>query len=371
MENKVRQEVRVSFAAIDPYIEVNAILPTETRIGGRDMIQWGTRNIYPYFLYSLYNSVPTLGSVIEGTVNFVAGDAVNLVPFGGFADSIVNNMGDTASDIVRELARDYLIYGGFALQVIRNRKGDPAEIYWIDMRYLRSNKENTVFYYNEKWDKPGYRKTLLYPAFVAGLEWSSMDEQARGTHASSILYVKESRRQTYPVPVYVQAIKSCDIERCIDDYHLNAIKNGFSDGMIINFNNGIPSDEIKREIEKNINEKFGGHQNAGRIMMCFNPDIKNRTDLVMPQTRDYGEKYNTLAARSRQQIFTAFRANPNLFGIPTEGNGFANEQYEESFNLYNRTQVKPVQDRISGAFARIFGNPDALDITPFSLQLSK
>ena len=71
-------KVTVTFAALDPYIEVNEILPTETRIAGKDMVQWGTRNIYPFFLYSLYTGVPTLGSVVNGTVNFIAGDDVHI-----------------------------------------------------------------------------------------------------------------------------------------------------------------------------------------------------------------------------------------------------------------------------------------------------
>ena len=361
-------KVTVTFAALDPYIEVNEILPTETRISGKDMVQWGTRNIYPFFLYSLYTGVPTLGSVVKGTVNFIAGDDVHIPSVGSLPENVVNRKGDTAEDLVNELARDFLIYGGFAMQVIRDRTGGLSEIYWIDMRYLRTNEDNTVFYYSEKWDRPGAKKMLVYPAFMPELDWGSLDDSGKRMHASSILYYKDNRRGTYPVPSYVQAVKSCDIERSIDDYHLNSINNGFSDGMIVNFNNGIPDDKIKEEIERAFNEKFAGHRNAGRIVFSWNDELKNRTDIVVPQTKDYGEKYNTLAARSRQQIFTAFRANPNLFGIPTENNGFSNEQYADSFNLYNRTQVKPVQKKICAAVDRIFGVPGSLVITPFSLQ---
>ena len=361
-------KVKVSFAAIDPYIEVNEILPTETRAGANGMISWGTRNIYPTFLYSLYEAVPTLGAVIEGTVNFIAGDAVTLIPFGTMDGIRVNRAGDTATDLVRELARDYLIYGGFAIQVIKDMTGAIAELYWIDLRYLRSNKDNTVFFYSEKWDKPGIKKTVVYPAFMQDSELKGLDESQRKMMASTIFFFKENRRRTYPTPIYIQAIKSCDIERCIDEYHLNAINNGFSDGLLINFNNGVPEDKIKKQIEKDINEKFAGQSNAGRIMLSWNPDKNSQTTMQSPQTRDYGEKYNSLATRSRQQIFTAFRANPNLFGIPTDNNGFSNEEYLESFGLYNRTQVKPVQDRIKSAFASIFNNPAALGITPFSID---
>lgn len=364
-ENKGR--VSVTFAALDPYIETNEVRPTETA-GPKGMVNWGTRNIYPTFLYSLYESVPTLGAVIEGTVNFIAGDSVTLLPFGTMDGQTVNRDGDSITDLIRELARDYLIYGGFAIQVIRDAAGEVAEIYWIDMRYLRSNKDNTVFYYSERWDKPGLKKTVIYPAFMPEVEMSGLDEEQRRMMSASILFFKENRRRTYPTPVYIQAIKSCDIERCIDEYHLNAINNGFSDGLLINFNNGVPEDRIKKQIEKDINEKFAGQSNAARIMLSWNPDKDSQTTMQTPQTRDYGEKYNSLATRSRQQIFTAFRANPNLFGIPTENNGFSNEEYAESFGLYNRTQVQPIQKRIGNAFSQIFGNPAALSITPFSID---
>lgn len=367
--DSTKHSVKVGFAALDPYIEVNEILPTETPAGGsRGMIRWGTGNVYPQFLYSLYEAVPTLGAVIEGTVNFIIGDSAAVIPFGGRGDGSVNRKGDTATDLVRELARDYLIYGGFAVQVIRDRSGNVAELHWIDMRYLRSNKDNTVFFYSEKWGGTGLKKTVIYPAFMPEADMAGLDADQRQAMASSIYFFKENRRRTYPTPAYIQAIKSCDIERSIDTYHLNAINNGFSDGLIVNFNNGIPEDKMKEQIEKDFSEKFTGQSNAGRIMLCFNRDKDSQTTMQTITTRDYGEKYNTLAARSRQQIFTAFRANPNLFGIPTEGNGFSNEEYAESFALYNRTQVKPVQDRIRESFAKILGNPEALTISPFTMD---
>ena len=102
-------------------------------------------------------------------------------------------------------------------------------------------------------------------------------------------------------------------------------------------------------------------------MFSWNKSKDNATTFDVPPITDFGDKYNALSSHSRQQIFTAFRANPNLFGIPTEGNGFANEQYEESFTLYNRTAVRPVQDMIAAAYAKIYGQEDVLKITPFSM----
>lgn len=368
IRRKSNNVANLTFAAIDPYIDTNIVLPTEKHVPGRNMVEWGDGNRYPDYLLDLYRNVPTLKSIISGNVDFVSGDDVNILPLlEGLAANEVNKLHQTIREQVRDLARDFETYGGFALQILRNYLGEVAEIYYIDIRFLRMNKECDVFYYCENWDKAGKKECLVYPAFMPNLDWQTLTDEERERHASSILYVKNVHTQVYPEPIYSAAVKSCETERCIDDYHLNAINNGFVSSLIVNFNNGIPEDTIKEEIEESFNEKFSGHQNAGRIMFSWNKSKDTATDIVEPKIEDFGDRYKALSDRSRQQIFTAFRANPNLFGIPTEGKGFSNEEYEESFRLYNRTHIKPIQDTIREAYDKIFGREGVITITPFTL----
>ena len=359
----------VSFAAIDQYVETNIVLPTE-KVTNRDFVEWGKGNNYPGYLLDLYNNVTTLRSIINGNIDFITGDDVSILPLGErFAEGIMNTRGDLITDIVRDLAKDYNLYGGFALQIIRDHNGDVAEIYYIDMRFIRSNKENDVFYYNEHWEKGGRTDVIKYPKFMNNLNWASMTDEERDRHASSILFVKNIHTQVYPAPMYAASIKACEIERCIDDYHLNAIENGFTSSMIINFNNGDPGDDIKEEIEDDFNEKFSGHQNAGRIMFCWNRDRTSATTITEPKVEDFGNRYHALSTHSRQQIFSAFRAQPLLFGLTSDVNtGFSTEEFEQSFKLYNRTQIRPVQRMIADAFDRIYGAKGVLSIKPFSLE---
>ena len=110
--------VRVSFAAIDPFVEVNVVkaVERETRSGG--MVYWGEVNRYPEYLWSLYRDVPTLQSVIDGIADYAAGDGAELSALPG----AVNRRGDTAYEQVKDVAKDICIYGGFALQVIDAQK---------------------------------------------------------------------------------------------------------------------------------------------------------------------------------------------------------------------------------------------------------
>lgn len=358
-----------SFAAIDSYLETNIVSPVEKVLAGRDMVEWGTRNAYPDYLLDLYNNVPTLRSIINGNIDYVAGDDVTIMPLQEeFTNQEMNRRGDTIREQVKDIAKDFEIYGGFALQVIRNLAGEVAEVYYIDMRYLRTNKEGDVFYYSEKWGKSSRTDMVVYPAFLPKIEWEKLSDEERNRHASSILFVKNIHTQVYPAPLYAASVKACEIERLIDEFHLSDINNHFVSSAIINFNNGDPGQEIKSEIERDFNEKFCGASNGGRVAFSWNPNKESATDIVEFKMEDFGERYKALSQHSRTQIFTSFRAIPLLFGLTSEANtGFSTEEFEQSFKLYNRTQIQPVQRMICDTYDKIYGQRGVLTIRPFSL----
>lgn len=367
--SSVNKKANFSFAAINPYAESNIISPKEKQYTGKEYVEWGDGNLYPEFLQALYDNVPTLKSIIDGCVDYTVGNNITILPLNdSLAPGTMNVKGDTIAEQVRDVAGDCFQAGGLALQVIRNGFGGIAEVHYTDIGFLRSNKENTVFYYSENWNKGGRKDVVVYPAFIPNLDWNALSDEERNRHASSILYVKRSNKRTYPVPCYAAAVKACEIERCIDDFHLNAINNGFTGSYIINFNNGVPDDNIKEEIEDSFNEKFSGHENAGRIGFSWNPNKESATTIEKVEVEDFGEKYKSLESNSRQKIFTAFRANPNLFGIPTESLGFSSEEYESAFRLFNRTMIRPVQMMIADAYDKIYGQKGVLTIEPFSLD---
>lgn len=358
MENKETKEtkvVAVKLIAQDSYIESHIVAPTEVKYRN-DMYLWGRRNDYPAYLSELYAEVTTLRSVVNGVIDYVAGDDCILstdLPVGpGMA-----NEDQTVFDLVQNLAKQLGLYGGFAMQVIRTKGGGIHSLYCLDLKYVRTNKDNSVFWYSEKWDGRK-EKAKEYSKFIP----AAKDQE------TGIVFVKRATDTgVYPAPVWAASVKAAETERCTDVYHLNAINNGFEGSAVINFNNGVPDEETRKKIEKEVNEKFGGYQNAGRIVTCWNDAVTNKTTIDTFKTEDFGAKYESLSKWSRQQLFTAFRANPNLFGIGTESTGFNQEEYESAFKLFNRTTVRPFQRLITDAFQRIFGAA-VLNIKPFTLE---
>jgi hypothetical protein len=368
-DNNIR--ANIALAALDPYLERNIVSPKETVVRGKDFVEWGDGNVYPDYLLELTKTVPTLRSIINGTVDFIVGDDVSLsVPLReGWKPGQVNMRGDTIAEQVEDLARDYETYGGYALQIIRDFAGRVAETYYIDLRFLRTNKEGDVFWYSEKWGERGKKDAIMYPAFRWDIaeKWSSFTDEEKNRNASSILYVKTTHSQVYPMPVYAASVKACEIERMVDDFHLNSLENGFNPSVIVNFNNGIPTDAMKEEIERALLEKGSGPGNAARMFLSWNPNKDSATTFDTLPITDFGDKYKALAENSREKIFTAFRAYPNIFGLST-ATGFSIEEFDSAFKLYNRTSVRPVQRMIADTYDKIWGKSGVLNITPFTLD---
>lgn len=354
-EMQERGTVEVSFAAIDKTVE--RLIPSakeQKASGGDSYVRWGTRNAYPDYLRVLSESAASLHAIISGVVDYIAGDDV-IVNSEGVTDRWLPTQAE-ALEIIRAAALDLATFRGTAWMPTRSADGGVVGIDVIPLEYIRTNEDETDFWYNEKWAKGG-ASPQVYPKF----------NPANRNQEQGIVYVKMGGRGTYPVPLYAAALKACEAERQIGDYHLGDLMRGFASSVLVNFNgSGAKTDQQKAEVERDYSRKFGGVRNSGRMMFSWNPDIKNKTTIEAIKIPDYSEKYDRLTAWARQQVFTAFRANENLFGIPT-ASGFNSEEFESTFRLFNRTTIRPMQRVILDTFRAVLGG-DYITIVPFTLD---
>ena len=302
---------------------------------GYDYVSWGKDNRYPQDLYGLYENSAILQSVINGTADYVFGGGVIS------AFDVVNDKNETLEDVVKKCVFDLLIFGGFAVQLMY--KGGHAEaVYWLDFQKVRKSEDEKKVYYCDEWGKYN-KKCLEYKAWTPDTD--------KGT---CIFYYKGHKtRGIYPVPMYVGALKSVKISTEISNFHLNNITKGFASNAIVSFNNGEPDEDTKGRIEKAFKEKFCGTDNAGSFLLLFNESKENACEIAKIQDDKFDLKYEALSKSVKEDIFIAFRATPELFGISVEGNGFSKEEYLQAFALYNKTVVMPIQKDVERAFKSI------------------
>ena len=319
-------------------------------------LSWGEKNQYPNYLYYLYQHSSIFSSIASTMKDYVLGDEVinhtNL--------QTINRKGETFNDLIENITLDYIIYGGFAFQVIRDHNGNIAELNYIDFRTVRTNEDEDKIYVNTGWKKDIAKRgiqTKVYERFMSGAK-----------QPNSIYYYKgHTTREVYPVPMYSAAITSIEISTQISNYHLNNILNNFTPSAVINFNNGdnLP-DDVKDEIEEGVKEKFTGTNKAGTIVLSFNPDTEHATTIDRLQDDNLDNKYQNLAKSTKSDIYSAFRINEVLVGL-NKDTGFSKTEFSEAFTLYQRTVIKPMQQDLIDSLEKVFGT-QCIEIKPFTID---
>ena len=96
MEDK---QVSMAFAAIDKSIIEEIPKQVEVEGRGNGYINWGENNLYPEFLFELYQNVPTLSSIIEALSDYATGNDARC-NVSGF-ETQMNRHGDTMNDLIK------------------------------------------------------------------------------------------------------------------------------------------------------------------------------------------------------------------------------------------------------------------------------
>ena len=338
------------FAIIENRTKIIPVME-EVKITGKKYMGFGKDNQYPQYLFSLYRNSTILQSVINGIVDYAVGQGVKSL----FLSEQVNTDGETWDDIMKNLVLDFMVTDGFAINVLRDAENRISELYWLDVSKVRLSEDGLTGYYSEN-----------------GFSWGDKPEELpifdpKKKQKSSIFYYKGSSRGLYPIPRWSGAIKAVETSCEISNYHLNSILNNFNPAAIISFNNGVPDKTTQEAIEKKINKKFVGSDNVNRFILSFSESGENQTTVQTLGTDNADAKFHTLKDSIQEEIFIAFRATPALFGLNPENNGFSKQEFLESFQLFYKTVIEPIQKTLNKSFGKIFDTTNPLTFNKLSV----
>ena len=315
-------------------------------------LKYGTDNLFPQYIYELYTHSSQMNAIIDTMKDYIQGNGI----VSNYKE-IVNRKGDTFDLFIEKLIMDYLLFGGFCFQIIRNKGHEICELNWLDFRYIRVNEDEDLIFYNKEWSN-GRVQPKVYDRYWKG-----------SIQPNSVFYYKgRQTRNQYPEPCYIAALTSLEISTQIPDYHLNNLTNGFHPSAIVNFNNGSNlSEDVMDEIEDKIKEKFTGTKNASKIMLSFNDDTDHATTIERLADEGNVDIYNTLKDNVEKDIYSAFRINKLLMGDGSESTGFNKQAYLESFALYNKTVIQPIQKELEKVINGVLGE-GSLHFDKFSID---
>ena len=327
-----------------------------------EWVSFGEDNLYPNYLLELFLGSAINGALIKSIGAMIYGEGLAATNADDNTDTkesylrLTELLHNSDDDVLKDLAMDLKLFGGCYVNVIWSRdRSKIAKMKHIPAQYIRSGKmidgEIRTYYYSADWSKAkkGEYKPRPYSAF------STEDR----SNASQILMIRDKNPALFYgfAPDYVAATDWIQMELEIAQFHLSNITSGMTPSMHVGFSNGVPTEEERRTIERQLNQKFAGSGNAGKILITFN-DGKETAPVIEPiQMNDAQSAWEGMSKQAVNQILAGHRVtSPILFGIRAEGGGLGNnaDELRDAFSLFNNTVVVPFQNTLLKGLDKIF-----------------
>jgi hypothetical protein len=331
-----------------------------------DWVSFGKDNLYPNYLLDLFLGSAINGALVKSIGAMIYGEGLAATNAEENTDTkesflrlneLLHNSDD---DVLKDLAMDLKLFGGCYVNVIWSRdRTSIAKMKHIPAQYIRSGKmidgEVHTYYYSADWSK--HKKAEYKPRAYRAFNLKDRSQ------ASQILMIRDKNPALFYgfAPDYVAATDWIQMELEVAQFHLSNITSGMTPSMHVGFSNGVPTEEERRTIERQLNQKFSGSGNAGKILITFN-DGKETAPVIEPiQMNDAQSAWEGMSKQAVSQILAGHRVtSPILFGIRSEGGGLGNnaDELRDAYSLFNNTVVIPFQNILLRGLEKIFAVND-------------
>lgn len=331
----------------------------------KQWVAYGEDNNYFQYLIDRYNGSATNNAIINGMSELIYGKGLYATDAQRKPDQYAQMKSLFSRTCMRKVTFDLKAMGQAAFQVIYNK--DKSKIVQVEhmpietLRFEKMNDDGDVcgYYYSKDWTKIRKRgfEPVRIPAFGHGEKGEGLEIYCIKPYRSGFYY--------YSPVDYQGGLPYAELEEEVANYHINNIKNGLSPSMLINFNNGVPTEEERELIERRIIQKFSGSSNSGKFILAFNDNKEMAASIEPVQLSDASEQYQFLADESMRKLMVAHRVtSPMLMGIK-DNTGLGNnaDELKTASLLFHNTVVRPIQELILDAC------DDILAVNEVSLNL--
>lgn len=358
-DKKVSENLKVfefGIPARVPIIEENLLINTRV-----PFVYYGITNLAPQELIRLYNSSPTHRACIQSKWYGVRGQKLIVEAGKEQRTLMVNSLGDTLYDIWNKCALDFILYGGFALNIVWKKDRDLGfEMYYMDFSKLRAAKSDLYdkvhhYYYCIDWEaykRPGFMPRKLQAFDPMAEEPSQVFYYT--THSAGNNY--------YATPSYWGGATAIATEIEIYNWWYNNICNGLQPSLFVGLS-PVPSPEERQLIYENLSGKYGGSNNSGKLFLTFsdNKDQQPTVEQIQPNSSD--KQFIEMGDAVQQAILTSHQiSSPELLGIQTPGR-LGTADHLEAQDHFQHLVIEPLQQEIKTVFEKILLLRDREPIT--------
>lgn len=313
-------------------------------------VEYGEDNNYYSFLIDRYTNSTTNSAIINNISRLVYGKGLSALDANRKPNEYAQMMALFSKDDIRKIVLDRKMLGQFAIQVHYNERHDKIlKAYHMPVNLLRAEKCNkdgeiTGYYYSDDWTDVKKFAPVRYSAFGTSKE------------KVEILFSKPYSvgMKYYSYVDYQGSLPYALLEEEIADYLINEVQNGFSGTKVVNFNNGVPTEEQQSMITSKVMNKLTGSRGQ-KVIVAFNDNAESKTTVEDIPLNDAPEHYTYLSEECLRKIMLGHNVtSPLLFGVASS-NGFSSnaDELKNSAVLFDNMVIRPFQEEILEAFDSI------------------
>jgi len=323
--------------------------PNIYEVSNKEWVMYGDNNDYFDVIIERYLGSPTNARCVNGISDMIFGRGLEAIDRNINRDAYIEMKRLIDERELRKIVGDRKLLGQAAIKVVYNKaKTKITAIKHHPMETLRAEKTSDgcikAYYYHPKWcDMKPSDKPKRIPTFGYGKKSDTVELYIVRPYVSGFYY--------YSPCDYQSSLQYSQLEEEVSNYHLSNIENGLQPSLLINFNNGQPSEEVQEMLERKIMEKFSGSSNAGKFILAFNEDKDTAATVDAVHLPDAHAQYQFLADESREKIMLGHGiVSPILLGIK-DNTGFGNnaEELRTASILMDNIVIRPFQQNIINA----------------------
>lgn len=304
-------------------------------------ISYDSDNLLPQRLIELNNQSAINRAVIENKVTYICGSGVDDSNYYGQP-----NPADDWDELIEKIAKDYVTFGGFCFQVVRNKDGQSVSLYHTDFSKVRIGQINEYGTYLSFYLSNDWRRTTGRYAPVEIKAYGSEEMQQGEPY---LFYYKDydPSLDYYPVPQYYSALNYIEADGLLGKFYRNSINNGFVPSTIITMPSN-PADKQKEQFQRDIENSYAGTNGANSIVVLWGESQEVKPVVTSYTASGNADLYNNVDQIIFQKIISAHRlTSPTLAGLSGSGNLSGNaSEIVNAYMLYSRTVIDKLRRKI-------------------------
>jgi hypothetical protein len=315
-------------------------------------VEYGADNNYYQYLIDRYTNSTTNNAIINNITRLVYGKGLSAIDASRKPNEYAQMMTLFSKDCVRQMVSDLKMLGQCAVQVIYSKdRKKISKVYHVPVQLLRAEKCNEkgeieAYYYCDNWQD----LRNFTPKRIAAYGHSN--------EPIEIMFIRPYSvgMKYYSYVDYHGALPYAELEEDISTYLINEVNNGFSGRAVINFSNGIPSEEQQLLIKQQVLNQLTGTKGE-KVIVAFNNNQDSKTTVDSMPVNDAPDLYDTLSKEALSKIMLGHNVtSPLLFGIATT-TGFSSnaDELQNSYILFDNMVIRPMQELLLDAIDTILG----------------